>query len=110
MCLQVAQDLATAQRNLKEHIIPLLERSKIGSKELQDATGKLNVTATQARLKNGALITVAPPTMKIRGSAIAVCAMDEIAFWPSDQDAAQPDFEVSVPSFQQCSSSSSGRS
>lgn len=93
MLLQVAQDLSTAQRNLKEHIIPLLEMSKIGATELM-TDGKLNVTATQARLNNGALVTVAPPSMKIRGSAIAVCAMDELAFWPSDVDSAQPDFEV----------------
>jgi hypothetical protein len=92
--LQVAQDLSTARSNLKQHIIPILEQSKIGAKELQDASGKLNVTAEQARLKNGALITVAPPTMKIRGQAIAVCAMDEVAFWPSDHDSAQPDVEV----------------
>jgi hypothetical protein len=94
MLLQVAQDLGTATRNLKEHIIPLLELSPIGAKELQDSSGKLAVTATQARLKGGALVTVAPPSMKIRGSAIAVCAMDELAFWPSDLDSAQPDFEV----------------
>lgn len=94
IALQVAQDLSTARANLKQHIIPILESSKIGAKELQDASGKLNVTAEQARLKTGALITVAPPSMKIRGAAIAVCAMDEVAYWPSDSDAAQPDTEV----------------
>lgn len=90
----MAQDLSTAKANLRQHIVPLLERSKIGAKELQDSGGKLNTTADQARLRNGALISVAPPTIKIRGQAIAVCAMDEQAFWASDPNSAAPDTEV----------------
>lgn len=97
--LQVAQDLKTAQANLTQFIRDLLEQSPIGARELEGKVhnefgAKKAVTATSLRLKNGALITVGPPTLKLRSQAIPVCAMDELAFWAKDAQSAQPDFEV----------------
>lgn len=91
--LQVAQDLTTARSNIRQFILDHLQTSKIGSAELMPLNQ--NVTADQIRLKNaGTLITVGPPTIKLRGQAIAVCLMDELAVWPKDKESAQPDYEV----------------
>jgi hypothetical protein len=87
--LQVAQDLATAKANLRQFIVPWIESSPIGKRELE----KGSQTADMVRLSTG-LITVGPPTIKLRGQAIAVCAMDELAFWPKDKESANPDVEV----------------
>lgn len=89
--LQVAQDLATAKSNLRQFILKWLEESPIGKKELGDV--KKTVTADSIRLKRG-LITVGPPTIKLRSQAIAVCAADELAVWPKDRESANPDLEV----------------
>lgn len=89
--LQVAQDLMTAKSNLRQFILEHLELSKIGKKELGNI--RETVTADQIRL-GGALITVGPPTIKLRGQAVAICLMDELAFWPKDKDSANPDYEV----------------
>jgi hypothetical protein len=92
--IQVAQDLDTARSNLRQHIIPLLQKSPVGKKELEGDSGKPNVTADTARLRNGALITVAAPTIKIRSKAVAVIAMDEVAFFATATDASNPDVEI----------------
>lgn len=89
--LQVAQDLATAKQNLRQFIIHWIEMSKVGAVELK----KGNVTADTITLATGR-ITVGPPTIKLRGQAIAVCAMDEVAVWPKDQESANPDKEVEI--------------
>jgi hypothetical protein len=52
-------------------------------------------TAERIELKNGLAIVPSPPSLKAqRGVAIPVVAMDEVGFWYSDPDAANPDFEV----------------
>lgn len=89
--LQVAQDLATAKQNLRQFILHWLEMSKIGAVELKRG----NITADTITLSTGR-ITVGPPTIKLRGQAIAVAAMDEVAVWPKDQESANPDKEVEV--------------
>lgn len=89
--LQVAQDLLTARMNLRQFILPILESSPIGKAEL----GNINqsVTAEEIRLKS-ALIRVGPPTIKLRGQAIAIGLLDEIGVWAKDHEAANPDYEV----------------
>jgi len=91
--LQVAQDLNTARANVRQFILDILQQSPIGERELGSL--QASVTADQIRLKTlGTLITVGPPTIKLRGQAIACCLMDELAVWPKDKEAAQPDYEV----------------
>lgn len=90
--LQIAQDLATAKSNLRQHILPFLESSPAGRIELGDP--KKSVTADTIRLPSCGLIVVAPPNIKVRGQAVPVCAMDELAFWQKDKEAAAPDYEV----------------
>ena len=89
--LQVSQDLDTAKSCLRQFILEHLLSSPVGRAELGDL--KKSVTADSIRLKQ-ALITVGPPTIKLRGQAIAVCAMDEIGVWKKEADSANPDFEV----------------
>lgn len=90
--IQVAQDLATAKANLRQHILPYIESSPVGREELGDP--KKSVTADTIRLANCGLIVVAPPNIKVRGQAVPVAAGDEIAFWQKDKESAAPDFEV----------------
>ena len=89
--LQVAQDLATARANLRQHILSVLESSPIGRKEIGDV--KTNVTAEEIRLAKGRII-VAAPSIKARGQSVAVAALDECGFWPSDAEAAAQDVEI----------------
>jgi hypothetical protein len=94
---QVAQDIKTAQENLRQFIYDLLEESPIGKRELvaRPADGGRNpVTALSLRLKNGMEITVGPPSIKLRGQAIPICAADELGSWSKDRESAMPDFEV----------------
>jgi uncharacterized protein YlaN (UPF0358 family) len=105
--LQVAQDLAAAKANLRQFIYDLIDQSPVGRKELEgkpveEVNGerkkvgakKQNVTALSLSLKNGSLITVGAPTMKLRGQAVPIFCGDEVAFWSKDKDAANPDSEV----------------
>lgn len=98
--LQVAQDLATAKANLRQFILDIIEQSPVGKHELlkgvveQGGTRKAPVTAISAKLRNGSLITVGPPSFKLRSQAIPVCAMDEMGVWAKDKESAQPDIEV----------------
>jgi hypothetical protein len=47
------------------------------------------------RLKNNVNIVPSPPSLKAqRGTAVPAVAFDEVAFWYSDAEAANPDFEV----------------
>ena len=99
--LQVAQDLATAKANLRQFILHLLEESPLGQREIVDkrelSPGRSSsITSVSLRLKTCGLITVGPPTIKLRSQAIAVCAMDEVGFWPKDREAANPDIEVEI--------------
>lgn len=90
--LQVAQDLQTARANLRQFIYKWLASSPIGKKELEHF-GASALTADTIKLRNG-LITVGPPTIKLRSQALACCSMDELCVWPKDRDASNPDIEV----------------
>lgn len=91
--LQVAQDLPTAKANLRQFILHWIESSPIGVEELKKRADA--ITAESVKLDAG-LITVGPPSIKLRSQAIAVCAMDELAVWPKDREAANPDVEVEI--------------
>lgn len=90
--LQVCQDLATAKDNIRQFILDILEKSPVGKATLGDV--KLSVTADMIRLKGCGRIVVGAPTIKLRGQAIAICAMDELAVWPKDRESSNPDSEV----------------
>lgn len=99
--LQVAQDIATAQANLRQFILWWLDKSPVGQRSIdvvEDTQGRGRkqqaITATTIRLKNRSLIQVGAPTIKLRSQAVAVCNMDELAVWPKDSEAANPDYEV----------------
>lgn len=91
LILQVAQDLATARANLRQFVLGWLEGSPIGKKELGNY--KSTVTADSIRLKQS-LITVGPPSIKLRSQGIAIANLDELAFVATGKDAAAPDFEI----------------
>lgn len=90
--LQVAQDLGRAMKNMREYILYYLKSSPVGKVELGDL--QKSVTQRQIRLPNCGIIQVGPPTVKLRGDSVAMCAMDEVAFWAKDEKSAAPDFEV----------------
>lgn len=90
--LLICQDLQTARTSLRQFVLDWLANSPIGKKELEHF-GTSAITADSIRLKR-AVITVGPPTIKLRGQAIAVCAMDELCVWPKDKEASNPDIEV----------------
>lgn len=93
---QIAQDLDTARENLRQHIVHLIESSPVGAAELKKAkkdTKREAITADMVRLPGG-VIVVGPPTIKLRGKAVACAAMDELAVWPKERDSSNPDFEV----------------
>jgi hypothetical protein len=89
VCFLVAQDLKLARQNLPL-IRAHLDLSPILSKEFEGEP-----TADFIRLKNGVNIGVAPPSPKaLRGYAVPVVVMDEVGFWYSDAESANPDYEV----------------
>ena len=90
--LQVAQDVATAKANLRQHILSALESSPIGRTELGDV--QKSVTAESIRLKHSLILVGAPSIKGLRGQAVAVTAMDEVGYWPKDVEAAAPDVEI----------------
>lgn len=88
VALAVAQKLDVAKSNLP-FIRAALEKSPIGSKFIQDCNAE-NIT-----LKNGLTILAASPNIKnLRGYAIPLVQFDEVGFWYSDPDSANPDMEV----------------
>jgi hypothetical protein len=88
IALSVAQKLDVAKANLP-FIRAALEMSPIGSKFIEQ------VNAENIQLKNGLTILAASPSMKnLRGFAIPLVQFDEVGFWYSDPEAANPDIEV----------------
>jgi hypothetical protein len=87
--LFLAQTAPDAQKNM--HFIRLaLEESPLLSKQLTP-----NQVASEIRLKNGLIVDAAPANKAVgRGHAIPVVILDEAAFWYTDANAANPDFEV----------------
>jgi hypothetical protein len=89
VCFLVAQDLKLARQNLPL-ILNHLRNSPLLSQEIAG-----DPTADFIRLKNGISIGVAPANGKaLRGYAVPVVVLDEVAFWYTDADAANPDYEV----------------
>lgn len=79
-------DLAIASLS---HIRAIVQSSPILSGEIvDDLSQKLS-------FKNGIVIVPSPPSIKAqRGIGVPVAALDEVGFWYSDAESANPDFEV----------------
>lgn len=87
-CLFLAQTVGDAQKNMA-FIKLALEDSPLLSKEIKEAI------ASEIRLHNGLIVEPAPANKAIgRGHAIPVVILDENAFWYTDPNAANPDYEV----------------
>ncbi len=85
----IAQRLGLAVSNLS-HVRAIVETSDLLAGEIVDNTAK-DVLA----FKNGIRIEPSPPSLKAqRGFAIPVVGMDEVAFWYTDAESANPDVEV----------------
>jgi len=85
----VAQKMDLAQSIIAEFIEPIISSSRLLEKQItkQNQDGIV--------LKNRQIIAPAPPHIKpFRGFAVPVVAMDEVAFWYKDSEAANPDYEV----------------
>jgi hypothetical protein len=84
----VAHRMDIAKANMPS-IRAVLDSSPLLSKEV------IAHTAESLRLKNNINIVPSPPSLKAqRGIAVPAVGFDEVAFWYSDADAANPDFEV----------------
>lgn len=88
ICFLVSQNLQVARENYT-FVLTTLESSPLFKKEIA------NTNADFIYLKNHITIGMAPPNGKaLRGYAVPVVAMDEVAMWYSDADSANPDYEV----------------
>lgn len=88
MALLVSQTKDISIKNLNA-IRSTLEESPLLKGEVASWTPE------QIRLKNGIVIEAVAPNMKNqRGIAVPVLGMDEVAFWYSDSESANPDYEV----------------
>ncbi len=87
-CLFFAQSKGDAEKNMN-FIKLALEESELMKTEIREAI------ATEIRLKNGLIVEPVPVGKSVgRGHAVPVVIMDEAAFWYTDPNAANPDFEV----------------
>jgi len=87
--LFLAQTAGDAQQNMNFIRLALQE-----SPELVKLLDEKDV-ASEIRIKNGLIVEPAPANKSIgRGHAIPVAVLDENAFWYTDPNAANPDFEV----------------
>jgi len=88
ICFFIAQKLEYAEEHLK-FVSAILEDSPLLSKDVEPSASGAIV------LKTGIKIVPQPPALKTgRGLAAPGCVMDEVGFWYSDSDSANPDFEV----------------
>lgn len=84
----IAQRMSLAQASLA-FIRYILNTSPLLAREMVDGP------ATELNLRNGIKIVPSPPSLKAqRGMAVPVVGMDEVGFWYTDPDAANPDIEV----------------
>jgi hypothetical protein len=87
-CLFFAQSKGDAEKNMN-FIKLALEESPMMKKEIKEAI------QTEIRLKNDLIVEpVAVGKAVGRGHAVPVVIMDEIGFWYTDPNAANPDYEV----------------
>jgi hypothetical protein len=85
----VAQKLEFAEQHIQEFVVPVLESSPIIKKMIESTLNG------RVLLKNKISISPAPPKIgAFRGPKIPVVVMDEMAFWYTADDAANPDYEV----------------
>jgi hypothetical protein len=83
-----AQSKGDAEKNMN-FIKLALEESPLLKNEIREAI------ATEIRLKNGLIVDPMPVGKSVgRGHAIPVVICDEAAFWYTDPNAANPDYEV----------------
>jgi len=88
VCFLIAHRLDVAQANMP-FVRAALDSSPLLSKQI------VSDTASGILLKNGLSIAPAPASLKAsRGLAVPVVDMDEVGFWYSDSESANPDFEV----------------
>jgi len=88
ICYLVAQNLTVAQSHFG-FLRNVINNSPLFTKALESDL------ASGMTFKNGIQIRPASPSVKAqRGMAVPVVAMDEIGFWYTDPDAANPDVEV----------------
>lgn len=84
----ISQRLDVAQANIN-FVRSVIDSSPILHHEI------VAQTKDGIKLKNGISIEPSPPNLKSqRGLAIPAVGLDEVAFWYSDPEAANPDFEV----------------
>jgi hypothetical protein len=84
----IAHRMDVAKANMPS-IRAVLDSSRLLTKEVASQA------AEALRLKNKVNIVPSPPSLKAqRGIAVPAVGLDEVAFWYSDADAANPDFEV----------------
>lgn len=89
--LYIAQDLGTAQLNMK-FILSVLADSPLLRKQVINPE---KPGIEECKFKNGITLRGEPPNIKTaRGSAVCGVTMDEIGFWYKDAKSANPDFEV----------------
>lgn len=85
----VAQKLPLAQAILDEFVMGIFDESPILKNEVEKAN------ADGILLKNGHVLAPSPPTRRsFRGFAVPIVACDEVGFWYSEEEAANPDYEV----------------
>lgn len=85
----IAQTAGDAQKNMN-FIKLALEESELLKLELSK-----DQVASEIRLNNGLIVDPLPANKSVgRGHAIPVWVGDETAFWYTDKDAANPDYEV----------------
>lgn len=85
----IAQTAGDAQKNMN-FVRMALQESPLLSKELHD-----DQVASEIRLKNGIIVDPLPANKSVgRGHGIPLLLADETAFWYTDPNAANPDFEV----------------
>lgn len=85
----VAQKLSVAQSTLK-FVMAMINKSPLLKKEYAGEP-----TAETIRLKNGISILASSPSLRSqRGLSVPVALMDEVGFWYTDSEAANPDIEV----------------
>lgn len=84
----IAHRMSLAQASLS-FVRNIINSSPLLSRELVDGP------ATELNLKNGIKIVPSPPSLKAqRGMAVPIVGMDEVGFWYTDSEAANPDIEV----------------
>lgn len=85
----IAHTLGLAQKNMP-FVREFINSSPMLANEIKNDTATGGI-----ELKNGITILPSPPNLKAqRGIAVPAVGMDEVAFWYSDPDSANPDYEV----------------